>query len=77
MGFRGTHVGQNPGYLSNVAIQRSTASLVAFVLNAIEFHAHGGTIWSAELQLRRLPDGVHYERRAKGVAPIGNSVSVT
>lgn len=55
--FQGTHLGQNPGYLSNLAIQHSIASLVAFVLNAIEFHAHRGTIWSAELQLRRLPDG--------------------
>lgn len=29
--------------------------LVAFVLDAIELHAHGGTVRRAELQLRRLP----------------------
>ena len=76
--FQGTVLGTKPWLLKQVlAIQDSIASLVAFVLNAMEFHAHRGTIWSAELQLRRLPDAIttHFSRWAPWPHGIGESQS--
>mmetsp|Transcript_12038 Transcript_12038/g.26591 ORF Transcript_12038/g.26591 Transcript_12038/m.26591 type:complete len:292 (+) Transcript_12038:851-1726(+) len=50
--------------------------LVAFVLNAIEFHAHRGTIWSAELQLRRLPFATRTVFLRDGAREDGGHVAV-